>query len=84
VTPEIGARYVYRHDESKGLGEHHADSPLSSEMSELDMKPDTEVEVAAIDDRGQIIVAWEDKNRPDFPRRTSVNADFFDAYFEEQ
>jgi hypothetical protein len=82
VTPEIGQKYVYKHNEGKGLGAHHADGELSSEMAELDMKPGTEVVVVAENDKGELIVAWPDINRPDFPRHTSITADFFGEHFE--
>jgi hypothetical protein len=64
-----------------GLGEAHSRN-LHPDMRALDLKPDTEVEQVDFDEDRQLhILEWEDESGT--PRRTSVEPDVFENYFEE-
>ena len=78
------ATHTFDPTHGKSLGEHAAGQPLAGEMRELDMAPGQEVDLEdATDNDGQtVFVAWYDNNRPDTPRRTSLDKDYFDEHFK--
>ena len=85
--PEVGTRY--RHTAEQGLAararvaDPDLDDALPSDMAQLDLPPDTVVEVVGFDDdRDLVLVSWTDGNGTD--RITSLDeADFTDSFTEE-
>jgi hypothetical protein len=86
--PEVGSRHVYVGAGS--LAEVLSGAPLSAEMRELDMHPNTEVVVEAVvpaDETGAhdnsedaAVVSWRD--RSENARQTSVGLGRFAELFE--
>lgn len=84
AEPNVGD--IYRHAAEQGLAARArvadvgVSDELSSEMTELDLQPGTEVTVAGYDDqRGLVLVEWTDAQGN--PRITSVTPDDFAANF---
>lgn len=80
TSPAAGSRY--RYSNTLGLAEHHASGALTAEMTELDMRPGTEVTVTDVDDErgGLVLVEWADRSSN--PRITSVDPELFEWAFE--
>jgi hypothetical protein len=93
----MGKRYVYGHPDGMGLAEHHASADPEQDVEEfqarpgrwqenthfeLDMKPDTEVELVERDqERNLAILSWTDEFGNN--RMTSVTDEVLHQYFEE-
>lgn len=56
-----GDKFIYNHPEDKGYGEHALGTPLTAEMTELDLKDGTEVTLLEFDvDSGWPLIEWTD------------------------
>lgn len=85
--PKVGTRY--RHTAEQGLAararlaDPAVGDDLHPEMAQLDLPPDTVVEVVAFDDdRDLVLVQWTDGN--DTERITSLDEDDFTASFTRE
>ena len=77
---QVGKTFTYIHDEGLGFGAHHAGGELTAEMRELDLPAGTEVTLLAFDaDSHDPLIEWVDGNG--YTRITTVNPNFFNAYF---
>jgi len=81
AVPAIGSRWTYDPGHGQGFGESHLGSPLTAEMTELDLKPGKNVTVIDIneEDGGRIHAEWVDDVNLD--RITSFDPDEFAADF---
>jgi hypothetical protein len=86
AAPKVGAAYRYRGDAGLAARARIADpdvgDDLPAEMHDLDMQPDTVVEVTGYDaERDLVLVGWTDLQGN--PRITSVTPGDFADDFEE-
>jgi len=81
APPQVGERYTYQPADGKPHGESHKGSPLTAEMTELDMDAGTEVYVLDLDaDSGWPHLQWTDKKG--LPRITTFDPDEFAGDFQ--
>jgi len=79
--PNVGERYIFQPADGVGHGESHKGSPLTAEMTALDLAPGTEVLVYEIEEAtGRPILDWTDSTGQD--RMTSFDPDEFSGDFQ--
>ena len=81
---DIGSKYVYKHHGGLGFGEHHKQDAgygeQTAEMTGLDIHHEQEVTLFDFDAESDWpIVEWMDDTG--VTRLTTIDPEFFDAYF---
>ena len=75
MPAQVGDTYNYNPTHGNGYGHNAKGSELTAEMTELDLKPGTEVTYLQDDDEGWALVEWVDGK--DLDRITAIEPDQF-------